>query len=836
MSQKTLIITEKREAGADLASTLGDKILGGNAEKLNTAAKSKGYLEGESYIIAWAAGHLYSQVTPKEIDESYGLFKPFGNKQDYKIPKLITQIVDKPSTTSNKQRQIKLLKEILKRDDIHEIIIATDADEEGEAIGRDMLFKTVKKLPTQNITRLWVTGSFKSKESIDKALNEREAYNLPKYERLYATQVVRSNGDYIVGMKITKALVDNYLQKFYTGRVKGVITALIGNREAEIKNFVPKAFYSLVGKKESVEFKHFFFEETTESEEVKKTKQERYFNKSELEEIEAKVANVNNTGKVTHYANETSITKNRPLPLSGTDFASEMMGMYKITYKQCNEILDYLRAEGFTTYPGTNGRYFAKADEADVQRAFVAAKNYFKVKDENYSNAIYNSNAPLYDDKKAAKQNHSPLHLTGKEPTGRDIDSWEKHTLKYVKEGFELIAKRIFVSFLPDDEIEKQSLTVDIGGVLFFVTGQKANKQGWRTLVDKEIKNTLFSFELKEGDEITLGGIERKVGQTKCPTLFNEKTLTDMMMNISKVVDEMIIEETDPEKIEKLKKDRKLLKDAEGIGTTRTREQIISDLVEEKLIMMTKEGLVLSDTGIALFNVLPRKLKDPIMTATWEQDFESIRRGEKSGDEVLTQIDDVVMHEMIEEIINNIKKEYVVENKSQKTKIEDVTCPLCGGGLMETDKTYKCEKNVYKEGKQSGCLFSIFKDQSKFFGRVLTVTDLSSLFAATKENPLKDSSNGIYLDLENKYFVSTAFEAKEVKEDELVETAKTFRLNGKFVFKNVRFKDLTKAEAQKLLEGQTVELKRKTKDGKEYVSEASLIEPNDGMLNIKQKD
>lgn len=825
--KKTLILTEKREAGADLASTLGDKILGSDAEKLNTVAKSKGYLEGESYILAWAAGHLYAQVSPKEIDESYGLFKPFTSKEDYKMPKLKDQIFDKASTDQYKQRQIKTLKEILKRDDIKEIIIATDADEEGEAIGRDMLFKTVKKLPTENITRLWNTGSFKSKEAIDKAMSEREAYDNIKFERLYDTQKARSNGDYLVGMKVTKALVDTYRQKFYTGRVKGVVVSLIGNRVNEIENFKPKSFYSLVGKKEDVELKHFFYEETTdENGETKKIKQERYFNETAIQKIEESIKSASSTGKVIQYTKEKSITANRPLPLSGTDFASEMMGMYKISYKQCNEILDYLRAEGFTTYPGTNGRYFAKADEADVQKAFVAAKKYFEAGEANYT-----SSAQLFDDKKAAKQNHNPLHLTGKQPTQRDIEAWEQHSLKYVKQGFELIAKRILVSFLPDDEIEKQSLTVDIGGALFFASGQKAIQQGWRTLVGKEIKNTLFDFDLKEGDTFVLESLERKRGQTKKPALFTEKTLVDMMMNISKVVDEMIAEETDPAKIESLKRDRKLLKDAEGIGTTRTREQIIADLVNEKLITDTKEGLVLSNAGKALFDVLPPRLKDPIMTATWEQDFERIRRGEKNADQTLEEIDKIVMEEMIQQIIDHVREEYVMsENKSKKT---DALCPLCGGELMETAKTFKCEHNHYKDGEQSGCLFSFFKDQSKHFGRVLSADDVAPILASTKENPYKDKGLGIYLDLESVYFVSTAFEPKEVKEGELQETPKTFRMNGKFVFKSVRYKNLTKAEAKKLLEGKTVELKRKTKDGKEYQILTKLSAENNGQVDTE---
>ncbi len=825
MSDKILILTEKREAGYQAASTLEDSILGSDEKKLGDVSKAKGYLEGEKYLLCWASGHLFTQIKPSKINENYQLFKKFENTEDYKMPNLVNEIKTEQAGEQNKQRQIKILKELLTRNDINEIIVMTDADEEGEAIGRDMLYKIVKKLPTTKITRAFNSGSFKAKEAVEKALNERKPIDTPKYNRLYDTQQVRSKGDYITGMKLIKALCDTYGRKLYTGRVKGVITALIGNREEEIKNFKPKDFYSIVGKKGEIELKHFFYEEQEdENGKISKTKQERYYDKSILEEVEQRLNKAGLKGFVEEYTKETTTTKNRPLPLSGTDFASEMMGKYKITYKQCNEILDYLRTNGFTTYPGTNGRYFSKNDNADVQNAFLTAKKYF-----NAEAAEYTKDAPIFDDKKAAKQNHTPLSPTAKVPTQRDIEEWQEQKLPKIKEGYELIAKRILVHFMPDDEIEKQSLTINIDDLLFFLSGQKAIKQGWRELIGQEVKNTLFETELKKGDVIELDKIERKTGQTKCPPLFNEKTLTDIMLNISKVVDDMIKEETDPQKLQQLKKDRKLLKDAEGIGTDRTREQIISDLINEEIVVNTKDGLILSQNGNILFKVLPKQLKDPIMTARWENSFEDIRRGDKAANEILTEIDKIIMDEMIPGIVNEPIKEYVMSNENKKLE-SDIKCPLCGSALVETAKTYKCENNEYKNGQQSGCKFLIFKDQSKFFGRAIISKDLPALFKATKEAAYKDGKAGIYIDPTNQYFVVAVFEQRESTPGELIETPKTFKLNDKFVFKNVFYKDLTKTEAKKLLEGNEVVLKRKTKDGKAYEIKIKLDSEKPGSV------
>ncbi len=821
---KTLILTEKREAGAHLAATLNDSILGSDDKALESVSKSKGYLEGQDYLISWAAGHLYTQTKASQLDPSYALFALLDNIEDYKMPKLLSQIRVEASSLATKTRQIKIIKDILQRNDIKEIIVMTDADAEGEAIGRDMLYNIVSKLPTNKITRGFNSGSFKAKESVDRALQEREPINTPKYNRLYDVQQVRSKGDYIVGMKLTKALCDTYGRKLYTGRVKAVVTALIGNREEEIKSFSPKEFYTLTAKKGDIDLKHFFYEESEDDEgTVVKNKQERYYNLSDIEQIEKRIKDVDYKGTIEDYTRETTTSKNRPLPLSGTDFASEMMGQYKIKYKQCNEILDYLRIEGFTTYPGTNGRYFAQADKSDVQVAFVTAKKYFGIE------ATYSNDVAIFDDKKAAKQNHTPLSVTGKVPTERDLKEWESHSLPRLKEAYDLIAKRILIHFLEADEIEKQSLTVSVNGVLFFISGQKAIKQGWRELIGLEVKNTLFEADYKKGDDVRLESLERKKGQTKRPLLFTEKTLTDIMLNISKVVDEMIKEEADPAKLDKLKKDRKLLKSCEGIGTDRTREQIITDLIDNELIQVTKDGLILTENGKILYDVLPEPLKNPVMTANWENAFEDIRKGERKASDVIAAIDQELMNELVMDIVERPKKEYVISNEVKKADT-DVKCPLCGGDIFESVKVYRCEKNTYKDGKQTGCKFAIFKDQTKFFGRAITDKDFPSLFAATKDNPLRENANGIYIDVEDPYFVKTVFAQKIPTPGELIETPKTFKIDNKFVWKSCFFKDLTKSEAKDLLEGKEVALKRKSKENKDYTIKVKLDDSKPGSV------
>ena len=89
------------------------------------------------------------------------------------------------------------------------------------------------------------------------------------------------------------------------------------------------------------------------------------------------------------------------------------------------------------------------------------------------------------------------------------------------------------------------------------------------------------------------------------------------------------------------------------------------------------------------------------------------------------------------------------------------------------------------------------------------------------------NKNKIKLDLNSKYFTKITFYENQ---DELLETPKTYKYKGKFVFKEIFGKKLTKIEAKKLLENEEILLKRTSKKGKEYEVTVWLSEKNNGTV------
>ncbi len=834
---KTVIIGEKKEAMVGMASCLDDNVFKrNNKTTLENEANRKCFLEGEKYILVFGAGHLFRSKKPDEFKKEWKPFNLLKNPQDYMLKELCSYMCNTPDENPNKKRCLNTICKVLKRDDYDLIIHAGDADAEGEAIVRDILNYALPK-DKQHIKKLrfWSRGSFSSKEGVTKAMNELKDYDAQEYINLWFSQKSRSEGDYLVGVKNTKALTDfgGGGKLLSAGRVQSVVLELAIQREREIQDFEtngPKKFYSINAKLGELTLSHFYY---ALDEENKQIKRREYFTSSEAQAVIESMRIVNNSGKVESLVTQKSSTKSRPLPLSGSDFAEEMMKEYKITYKKCNELLSYLRAEGFTTYEGTNGVYFELCDSAEVETALQSAKAYFNVE------AEFSIEAPLFDDKKAQKQNHPPLHLTSKVPTSKDIENWKEATTKkggklpFVKEAYELIAKRILVSFLEDDLFESTSIVVNVAGHMFDASFKKPIKQGWRVFMQEEISDSSCYLPLKDGDICSLIGIEIKEGKTKKPRKHTEGSILSAMLNIQKYFDALISEEVEPQKKAYLKKLKKTIDGANGIGTDRTRENFIAILTKRGYWKVSSSTVIeVLPLGYEVNAATPTSLKSVTTTAMWEMKFEEIRRGEYSYENFIKAVDNSTMHKMIPSIFNYYRKKGFNKPVKQIKKETELVCPLCRSKIIEATKVFRCEKNKFKDNKQSGCKFSIIKVQ-KLLQATLSVPQIELLLKGeTLEAP---NGNKISLDLTNDFFTKIDYSenySTPQNSNELIETEKTFRLGGNFCFKNFFGKALTKEQAQKLFNGDEITLTRKKKESDETFKVIAWL-GNDSKGNLE---
>jgi DNA topoisomerase III len=215
---KSLVLAEKPSVARDIARVL------------KSTKKGNGYLEGDRYIVTWALGHLVTLMEPEGYDQKY---KQWRLEDLPMLPKELKLEVIRQS-----RQQYNAVTAQMKRKDVGEIIIATDAGREGELVARWILEKAGPK----PVKRLWISSV------TDQAIRQgfQNLKDGKAYENLYASAVARSEADWLVGINATRALTCRHNAQLSCGRVQTPTLAMVAQRQEEIQAFQPKTYYGLV--------------------------------------------------------------------------------------------------------------------------------------------------------------------------------------------------------------------------------------------------------------------------------------------------------------------------------------------------------------------------------------------------------------------------------------------------------------------------------------------------------------------------------------------------------------------------------------------------------------
>ncbi|MDG0960756.1 DNA topoisomerase, partial [Bacillus paranthracis] len=215
---KSVVIAEKPSVARDIAKVL------------KCTKKGNGFLEGDKYIVTWALGHLVTLADPETYDNKY---KTWTLEDLPMLPERMKLVVIKQTG-----KQFNAVKHQLTRNDVNELIVATDAGREGELVARWIIEKAKVNKP---IKRLWISSV------TDKAI--KDGFNNLKpgkaYDNLYASAVARSEADWYIGLNATRALTTKFNAQLNCGRVQTPTVAIIAGREDEIKNFKAQTYYGI---------------------------------------------------------------------------------------------------------------------------------------------------------------------------------------------------------------------------------------------------------------------------------------------------------------------------------------------------------------------------------------------------------------------------------------------------------------------------------------------------------------------------------------------------------------------------------------------------------------
>ena len=561
MNTHTLIITEKPSVARAIAAALGANVRG------------DGCIHGNNLIVSWCYGHLIELATPAAYDEKLAKWR----REDLPILPNPWQTV----VMRDKRQQFEILRGLMQRKDVGEVVNACDAGREGELIFRLVYEKAGCIKP---VKRLWL-------RSMEPAEIRRAYENMrpgEEYDRLYAAALCRAKADWLVGMNATRLMSLVYHRTLNVGRVVSPTLALLVEREREIEEFQPETFYTVALNCGGVSLSS-----------------ERISDKSEAD-ILAGVCN-----------GEVRITKverreKRENPPALYDLTTLQRGANRELGFTAQQTLDYLQSlyeKRIVTYPRTDSRYLTDGMAAAVPELVSVAAKLLDVE------VPATVNATQVCDSSRVTDHHAVV------PTA----SAGSANLAALPDGeaavLRLICRQLLCAVSEPFTYAETTIEAECGGHTFKARGKTIIDLGWRAY--KGAPDWTPLSDLSEGANVAITSATVKEGKTSPPAAFTEDTLLSAMEHAGA---------------------KEAPADAErrGLGTPATRAATIEKLVNGGFAERVKGKLVPTDTGASLVTVLPDALRSPLLTAEWESRLKQIERGELDADTFLADIEHMV--------------------------------------------------------------------------------------------------------------------------------------------------------------------------------------------------
>ncbi|KMT20957.1 DNA topoisomerase III [Clostridium cylindrosporum] len=618
---KILVLAEKPSVARDIGRVL------------KCSKKGNGYLEGDKYIVTWALGHLVTLSDPEQYDNKY---KQWNIEDVPIIPKSF-----KFSLIKTTIKQFNAVKGQLSRDDVKEIVIATDAGREGELVARLILYKAGVKKP---IKRLWISSVTDKaiKEGFSKLRDGRE------YNNLYASALSRAEADWVVGINATRTLTCKYNAQLSCGRVQTPTLAMVSYREDEIRDFKPKNFYSIEAVAKGVKLKW------TD----KKSKENRSFNEDKIDSI---VGNIKGEKLYIEEVNK----KVKKLYSQGlydlTQLQRDANRIWGYSAKETLSIMQKLYEQHkVLTYPRTDSKYISDDIVETLKDRVKACRSVNPDAAKEILALGIKANKSFVDNSKVS--DHHAIIPTEEAPVWRDISVKERNI-------YELVSKRFLAALMKPCEYEEVVIVGNIKGEEFKARGKKVIYNGWKDVYDNNEENEDEENQIingfNKGESINIDSIEKKVGKTTPPSLLNEGTLLAAMENPSKYMksnDSKII---------------KTLGETGGLGTVATRADIIEKLFSSFLIEKRGKDIITTSKGRQLLKLAPKELVSPELTGRWEQKLQEISRGKLNKDSFMEEI-----IEYTKSIVSGIKSS---EDKYRHDNLSSEKCPECGKNMLSVN-------------------------------------------------------------------------------------------------------------------------------------------------------
>lgn len=643
-----LIIAEKPSVAGEIAKIVG------------ATKGEKGYKIGNDYIVSWCFGHLIELATPDAYGEEY-------EKWDLSVLPILPERF-KTLVSKNSAEQYKVLKSLMERSDVTELIEATDAGREGELIFRLVYEQAGCKKPFK---RLWIS-SMEEKSIKDGLASMKDGSS---YDNLYQAAKCRQRADWLYGINLTRLYSGLYNQTLNCGRVQTPTVNLIVQRQKDITGFVPQTYYNVIADLAS-------FEARTKVD-----------TKAKAQEIADRC-----TGKDAYVTlvKQEEKRENPPALYDLTTLQRDANRLLGYSAQQTLTLLQSLYEARYATYPRTDSRYLT-ADMASSTRSLIDGLIEKEILSPETSKS-YNVNSvnveQVINDSKVS-DHHAVIptqSLTKDAYNG--LPTAEKNIIT-------LIIYRLLTAVYSPYEYTATKVVLDCEGEAFEATGREIKQLGFKE-IDAALKTALVTEKkakepknnddnvkilppMAEGNTFTVAAIKQEEKHTEPPKPYTEDTLLSAMETAGKnIADEEL---------------KEAMKDS-GLGTPATRAGIIENIIKTGYIVREGKKLLPTDKANTFIGLVVDKIKQPELTGEWEKQLADIQKGTQTADAFMDGITGFLSSFIKDTLLLN-KPEDNKDIFKRERPAQEVygKCPKCGANVIqitakESHKNYYvCEKD-----------------------------------------------------------------------------------------------------------------------------------------------
>jgi DNA topoisomerase-3 len=679
-----LVICEKPSVAADVARAL---------QAGRTFSKESWGYESADLLVAAAAGHLVAELPPEKYDEKYKTWS-FAD-----LPIIPEKFLYEPRDDRAATR-LRQLSELMRRDDVTEIVNACDAGREGEHIFK-LIIQFARLGNAKKIRRAWFS-SMTSQAIQDAFANLRDDREMLPLENAARC---RAEADWMVGMNATRAAsctLGGQRQLLSIGRVQTPTLALVVRRELEIESFVPEDYFQVRGDfKQGDKPVSGWWRASRE-----KDATDRFKARADAVSLANAVASASEGVVADVEVRDESVGAPRLFDL--TDLQREANKKFGITAAKTLECAQALyETHKYLSYPRTDSRYItadmASTIPALVRRVRTAGSEYEAAADVVL--AACNPQVLVNDSK--VSDHHAIL------PTDSVHDLSKLSTDE--RRIYDLVARRTLAALLGPQKLQRTIVWVEVpveDGVWFRVAGKVEIEPGWKIALPaepdkKQKKDASVDPDEDEaaddegelpamavGDKLIIAGVEVVDRQTKAPGRYNEASLLGAMATAGRLVN-------DDEAADAMKDS--------GLGTPATRASILERLVKVEYLERQGRQLRATAKGRGLIIALgDHPLTAPDMTGEWESRLRALERSSPDQADALRQEFSSAAKAFAAEITSGFAQMTPDLLKAGRRVIAPCPVPNCTGDITETRSGWGCDS--WKSRDEPGCGFAVWKD------------------------------------------------------------------------------------------------------------------------------